>query len=110
MNTPANYVGQPIRSLQTMLRTIAHADETLLKLVPDGIYGPNTVQAVREFQRQNALPVTGETDNATWNKLVAVYTVQSPSVLPAAPEPFLPLFCGNSPFHLRAPFLIAPHL
>ena len=84
MNTPANYVGQPIRSLQTMLRTIAHVDETLLKLVPDGIYGPNTVQAVREFQRQNALPVTGETDNATWNKLVAVYTVQSPSVLPAA--------------------------
>lgn len=56
MNTPANYVGQPIRSLQTMLRTIAHADETLLKIVPDGIYGPNTVQAVREFQRQNALP------------------------------------------------------
>ena len=82
MNTPANYVGQPIRSLQTMLRTIAHADETLLKIVPDGIYGPNTVQAVREFQRQNALPVTGETDNATWNKLVAVYTVQSPSVRP----------------------------
>ena len=34
MNTPANYVGQPIRSLQTMLRTIAHVDETLLKLVP----------------------------------------------------------------------------
>ena len=86
MNTPANYVGQPIRSLQTMLRTIAHADETLLKIVPDGIYGPNTVQAVREFQRQNALPVTGETDNATWNKLVAVYTVQSPSVLPAEPH------------------------
>ena len=78
MNTPLSYVGQPIRSLQTMLRTIAHVDETLLKLVPDGIYGPNTVQAVREFQRQNALPVTGETDNATWNKLVAVYTVQSP--------------------------------
>ena len=82
MNTPANYVGQPIRSLQTMLRTIAHADETLLKIVPDGIYGPNTVQAVREFQRQNALPVTGETDNATWNKLVAVYTVQRPSCPP----------------------------
>ena len=85
MNTPSNYVGQPIRSLQTMLRTLAHADETLLKLVPDGIYGPNTVQAVREFQRQNGLPVTGETDNTTWNKLVAIYTVQSPSVLPAAP-------------------------
>ena len=63
MNTPSNYVGQHIRSLQTMLRTLAHADETLLKLVPDGIYGPNTVQAVREFQRQNGLPVTGDLDD-----------------------------------------------
>ena len=43
MMTAEQYVGQPIRSLQTMLRTIAHADETLVRLVPDGIYGPNTV-------------------------------------------------------------------
>lgn len=56
MMTAEQYVGQPIRSLQTMLRTIAHADETLVRLVPDGIYGPNTVQAVREFQRQQELP------------------------------------------------------
>lgn len=85
MMTEEQYVGQPIRSLQTMLRTIAHADETLIRLVPDGIYGPNTVQAVREFQRQQELPVTGETDNATWDQIVAVYTRKSPAVLPAAP-------------------------
>ncbi len=85
MMTAEQYVGQPIRSLQTMLRTIAHADETLVRLVPDGIYGPNTVQAVREFQRQQELPVTGETDNTTWNRIVAVYTRKSPAVLPAAP-------------------------
>ena len=85
MMTAEQYVGQPIRSLQTMLRTIAHADETLVCLVPDGIYGPNTVQAVREFQRQQELPVTGETDNATWDQIVAVYTRKSPAVLPAAP-------------------------
>ena len=85
MMTEEQYVGQPIRSLQTMLRTIAHADETLVRLVPDGIYGPNTVQAVREFQRQQELPVTGETDNATWDQIVAVYTRKSPAVLPAAP-------------------------
>ena len=85
MNTPAKYVGPPIRSLQTRLRTSAHADTQLPRLVPDGIYGPNTVQAVREFQRRYALPVTGETDSATWSKLVTVYTAQSPSVLPAAP-------------------------
>ena len=29
MMTAEQYVGQPVRSLQTMLRTIAHADETL---------------------------------------------------------------------------------
>lgn len=85
MMTPAQYVGQPIRSLQTMLRAIAHADEALVRLVPDGIYGPDTVQAVREFQRQQSLPVTGETDNATWARIVAVYTEKSPAVLPAAP-------------------------
>ena len=85
MMTPAQYVGQPIRSLQTMLRTLAHADGALVRLVPDGIYGPDTVQAVREFQRQQALPVTGETDGATWARIVAVYTEKSPAVLPAAP-------------------------
>ena len=85
MMTAEQYVGQPIRSLQTMLRTIAHAGETLVRLVPDGIYGPNTVQAVREFQRQQELPVTGETDNTTWDRIVAVYTRKSPAVLPAAP-------------------------
>ena len=42
-------------------------------------------QAVREFQRQQELPVTGETDNATWDQIVAVYTRKSPAVLPAAP-------------------------
>ena len=45
MNTPANYVGQPIRSLQTMLRIIAHADAGLPRIVPDGIYGLNTAQS-----------------------------------------------------------------
>ena len=43
------------------------------------------MQAVREFQRQQELPVTGETDNATWDQIVAVYTRKSPAVLPAAP-------------------------
>lgn len=85
MNTRADYIGQPIRSLQTMLRIIAHADAGLPRIVPDGIYGPNTAQAVRAFQRQYALPVTGETDQETWSRIVEVYTAQSPSVLPAVP-------------------------
>lgn len=85
MTDPVNYIGQPIRSLQTMLRAIAHTDSRIPRLVPDGIYGANTTAAVQEFQRQYDLPVTGRADNRTWNQIVAVFTRSSPAVFPAKP-------------------------
>ena len=36
---------------------------------PDGIYGAETRDAVREFQRTHGLPVTGEIDYQTWTAL-----------------------------------------
>ena len=69
-----SFVGQPIRSLQTMLRGIAEDDPTHDRIVPDGIYGPETTAAVSTFQRKHGLPVTGVTDQATWESIVAVYT------------------------------------
>lgn len=36
---------------------------------PDGIFEEETTQAVLLFQRQNALPQTGEINFATWNLL-----------------------------------------
>ena len=69
-----SFVGQPIRSLQTMLRVIAEDDPTHLRIVPDGIYGPETTAAISTFQRKHGLPVTGVTDQATWEAVVAVYT------------------------------------
>ena len=42
MNDADFYIGKPIRSLQTMLRVIAAADEAIPQVVPDGIYGPDT--------------------------------------------------------------------
>lgn len=68
-----SFVGQPIRSLQTMLRVIAEDDPTHDRIVPDGIYGPETTAAVSTFQRKHGLPVTGVTDQATWESIVAVY-------------------------------------
>ncbi len=68
-----SHIGQPIRSLQTMLRVIAEDDENYVRIVPDGIYGPETVQAVSVFQRNHGLPVTGITDLSTWERIVAVY-------------------------------------
>lgn len=69
-----SFVGQPIRSLQTMLRVIAEDDPTHMRIVPDGIYGPETMQAVAVFQRRHGLPVTGVTDQDTWEAVVAEYT------------------------------------
>ena len=73
MRPPESYIGQPVRSLQTMLRVIAEDDPSHLKLVPDGIYGPETMSAVSAFQRRHGLQVTGITDQATWEAIVAVY-------------------------------------
>ena len=73
MRQPESFTGQPIRSLQTMLRTIAENDPTHERTVPDGIYGAETVSAVSTFQRIHGLPVTGITDSQTWDAVVAVY-------------------------------------
>ncbi len=73
MRPAETFIGQPIRSLQTMLRVIAEHTGRIPSLVPDGIYGPETVRTVSMFQRQNGLPVTGMTDQETWDAIVAVY-------------------------------------
>ncbi len=73
MRPPESFVGQPIRSLQTMLRVIAENDPSYVRIIPDGIYGPETTRAVSTFQRKHGLPVTGVTDLPTWETIVAVY-------------------------------------
>ena len=73
MRPPESFISQPIRSLQTMLRTIAEDDPAHKTLIPDGIYGPETVTAVSLFQRLHGLSPTGITDMATWDAIVALY-------------------------------------
>ena len=73
MKPEASFLNQPIRSLQTMLRTIAEYDPNHETLIPDGIYGPSTRSAVSKFQRLHGLPVPGITDQQTWERIVAEY-------------------------------------
>ena len=73
MRPGESFVGQPIRSLQTMLRVIAQTEEAQPSLIPDGIYGPQTISAVAAFQRSRGLPITGITDQETWEAVVAAY-------------------------------------
>ena len=73
MRPDESFIQQPVRSLQTMLRVLAEQDERYASVIPDGIYGPSTVTAVSNFQRLHGLPVTGVTDQPTWEAIVAAY-------------------------------------
>lgn len=73
MKPKETFLGQPIRSLQTMLRVLAENDDAYKPLIPDGIYGPDTMEAVRIFQRLHRLPITGVTDQLTWEAVVEAY-------------------------------------
>ena len=73
MRPDESFVGYPVRSLQTMLRVLAEQDGSLPTVIPDGIYGPTTMQAVAAFQRNANLPGTGTVDETTWNRMVDSY-------------------------------------
>ncbi len=69
MRPDESFVRQPIRSLQTMLRTIAADDDRQLNVIPDGVYTRQTADAVSSFQRRNGLPATGVADQRTWDAI-----------------------------------------
>lgn len=73
MRPGESFLGQPIRSLQTMLRVLAEDDERYLPIIPDGIYGPETMASVTRFQQIHGLAVTGITDQDTWEAVEAAY-------------------------------------
>ena len=85
MRPNESFIGQPVRSLQTMLRVIAESDDLQPSVIPDGIYGPQTVTAVSTFQRRNGLPITGITDEQTWDRIVAAYEPALVAVGPVQP-------------------------
>lgn len=88
MNPERQFYNQPIRSLQTMLRAIALFSDAYERIVPDGIYGPETQAAISTFQRNRGLPVTGVTDRHTWDEIVRKYDEAKESLSPAQPVYF----------------------
>ena len=73
MKPGESFVGQPVRSLQTMLRILSEDDPRQPTVVPDGVYGPTTSQAVAAFQRRKGLPANGIADQQTWDAIVFDY-------------------------------------
>lgn len=85
MRPDESFVGQPIRSLQTMLRVIAQTDPNQQTVVPDGIYGQETMSAVSCFQKNHGLAVTGIADQDTWDAITMVYEPAQTSINQAQP-------------------------
>lgn len=65
--------GIKVRQLQEQLNLIGEYYNSIPALVPDGIYGENTAQAVRVFQRIFKMPQTGIVDYPTWYKISDMY-------------------------------------
>jgi peptidoglycan hydrolase-like protein with peptidoglycan-binding domain len=76
-------VNEPIRALQQMLRAISFVQPEITRLIPDGIFGAETKQAVSEFQRSAGLPVTGEANLATFEAIVGAYNSAMELLSPA---------------------------
>ena len=58
-----------VTELQKMLRAVSYSRVDIPKVNPDGVFGKETTEALRIFQRQIGLAPTGEADFTTWNAL-----------------------------------------
>ena len=65
--------GQKVLQMQEELNTISDAYSSIPKLSEDGIFGPATAAAVRQFQSVFGLPATGIVDYPTWYKISEIY-------------------------------------
>ncbi|MCI8491319.1 MAG: peptidoglycan-binding protein [Lachnospiraceae bacterium] len=65
--------GEKVRQMQAQLARISRAYPAIPTISADGIYGPQTAEAVEVFQSVFGLPVTGVVDYATWYKISEIY-------------------------------------
>lgn len=83
MRRDENFIGQPIHSLQTMLRTLAVCNKQYEPVVPDGVFGNETAKAVSKYQKIHGLSPTGVVDQQTWDEIVMEYDTACDEIEPA---------------------------
>ncbi len=62
-----------IRNLQTYLRQLSYHNDTITSPPIDGIFASDTEQALRDFQADRGIPVTGVANQEVWELLYAAY-------------------------------------
>lgn len=65
--------GEKVQQMQEQLNVISNSYPAIPKINVDGIYGPQTEEAVRVFQSVFGLPQTGTVDFRTWYKISEIY-------------------------------------
>ena len=65
--------GNDVRTIQTQLNSISRTYSAIPSLRADGIYGEDTAESVRQFQKIFNLPQTGVVDLATWYQISQIY-------------------------------------
>ncbi len=65
--------GNKVYQMQQQLARIAKSYPAIPTIVPDGIYGNKTKEAVEKFQSVFGLPVTGIVDYNTWYEISNIY-------------------------------------
>ena len=66
--------GDRVRQLQYMLAVVGQFVQEVPSISVDGIFGPNTRDAVAAFQGYEGFAVTGEADDRTWDALYDLYS------------------------------------
>lgn len=62
-----------VRILQLLLLELKLTYDIFEDITENGVFDEKTEAAVKEFQAANLLPVTGEVDRRTWNRIVREY-------------------------------------
>ncbi len=65
--------GDKVMQIQQQINRIAQNYPAIPRIAADGIYGSNTANAVRTFQRIFNLPQSGIVDYPTWYKISEIY-------------------------------------
>ena len=72
-NLTIGATGEKVQQVQDQLAVIAGVYTAIPRITADGVFGEQTAEAVRQFQRIFNLPVTGIIDFATWYRISHIY-------------------------------------
>ncbi len=94
MNENNSNLGCPVQNLQTMLLTICTAENEHAQFTVSGIYDQATANEIRKFQKRHGMPVTGITDEVTWETVCSDYE-EAKCEVQCAESLSIPLKCGE---------------